>query len=947
MRGEENMKNEKKEWTMERIVKWTIGIVAAIVLFFLVPNIIFGMWLDYFWFESLGFGSVFLTNLGIQIQIFFVLLVITYGTFVIIWKRILKPFFAESLKEAKKESKLTEEDEWKRREGRGNLETLKKEYKLIKKVYFIPALVVSLIFSYLATGYVWFSALLFSNGVSFGLTDPVFGEGLGFYFYVLPFIDNIIWIALYLAVIAIVTVFLVNLIIRMKKKEDYYLHIGKALKDIETFNWRISFFVLCIILALKAWFTRYSILYSDYGVVYGAGHTDVIAGLWQWNILTVALILLAITILLGKEDAIIPWMGFLKRKYKIDFGVFKQPLAVIIVVILVFSGFWLAGSIIQGTRVGPNELEVEGEYIDSEISFTRYGFDLNDITETEYSGKRVLNLSVLQSPSIKNTRISDYRAFEKAYDQMQTIRQYYDYADIDIDRYMVNGNLTVLLLGPRELDVNKLPAKAKTWQNQHLVYTHGIGITVSPVNEVTEEGLPKLLVKNIPPVSEIPELTMKQPMIYYGEKTDNYIITNTRQNEFDYPSGEENVYLEEYPGSGGIKLTGIKKLAAAVKIDLISIFLSKYLTEDSRIHLYRNIKDRLQKVAPFIYWDQDPYIYVDDEGEATYFITMGVTHNDQCPYSKPGKLGNINVNYVRNSVVSFIDVLNGTVDIYKLGNDPLTRTYEKIYPALFKDISEMPERFASHFKYPEDLFGLQVGKFNTYHMNRTNIFYNQEDKWEKAKEIYRGDTQRVEPYNQYLEIGTRNSFFLTQPVTPQKKNNMIAWIAVDQDPPNYGQFICFKFPKGSLSYGPMQIEAMIDQNEEISKLTTLWGQKGSEIIRGNLLVVPVQDSVLYVEPMYLSSEASAIPELKKIIVVYYNSEEDRKTVSIGDSLEEAITNAIYPGLIPEIPEEPGIPEEIPSEVQEIIDQFKDEFDQLMEDFLQNIEDVLSNETTSS
>ncbi|MGB6607801.1 MAG: UPF0182 family protein, partial [Atribacterota bacterium] len=482
---------------------------------------------------------------------------------------------------------------------------------------------------------------------------------------------------------------------------------------------------------------------------------------------------------------------------------------------------------------------------------------------------------------ISNIRLWDWRPIKQTLKQIQAIRLYYDFNSVDMDRYYFNGNYQQVMVSPRELDKDKIPEQAKTWVNETLTYTHGYGVVVNPVNKISGEGLPELLIKDIPPVSSV-NLTITRPEIYYGEITKGYVIVKTKAKEFDYPKGDENVY-STYAGNGGIPVSSLwRRILFSIKYSNMQILLTTNFTSESRIMINRNIQERVNKVAPFLGYDKDPYMVISKEGKL-FWIQDAYTISSSYPYSTPVKGGYFN--YIRNSVKVVIDAYNGTVDFYIIDQkDPVVKVYQNIFPQLFKNFDQMSEDLKEHIRYPKDLFQVQAELYSTYHMMDPDVFYNKEDYWNTPNEIYAENEIRMEPYYIVTKLPghDREEFILMTPFTPSTKNNMIAWLAAKNDQPEYGDLVVYKFPKEKLIFGPMQIEARIDQDSEISQQLTLWGQKGSTVIRGNLLVIPIEESIIYVEPLYLRAETGEIPELKRVIV------SDGSDVMIGNNLEDAL-----------------------------------------------------------
>jgi len=494
----------------------------------------------------------------------------------------------------------------------------------------------------------------------------------------------------------------------------------------------------------------------------------------------------------------------------------------------------------------------------------------------------------------KHIRLWDHRPLKSTFSQIQEFRLYYDFYDVDVDRYTFGDDYRQVMLSAREINYDQISQEAKTWVNEKLQFTHGYGAVMSPVNEIGEEGLPNLIVKDIPPKVTVP-LEFNRPEIYYGELTETYAIVNTKLAEFDYPAGDSNV-TTRYEGLGGLPIkNSFRRLLLAIQLRSIEIIFTRYLNADSRIMLYRSIQERVPKIAPFLRYDPDPYLVIHDG--RLFWIYDAYTRTDQFPYSTPHRDG---YNYIRNAVKVTVDAYNGDVTYYVINRkDPVIQTYMKIFPEMFRDFSDMPQGLKHHIRYPMYIFSIQAELYSTYHMTDPQVFYNKEDKWTIPQEIYGETETQMIPYYTIIKFPDatgKEEFVLILPFTPVNKNNMLAWIAARCDLEDYGRIIEYKFPKEKLIYGPLQIESRIDQNSEISQLFTLWGQKGSSVIRGNLLVIPVKDSLIYVEPVYLRAEQSELPELKRVIVGYQDN------IEIGLTLEEALVK-LFSGVIPVSPQE--------------------------------------------
>ncbi len=557
---------------------------------------------------------------------------------------------------------------------------------------------------------------------------------------------------------------------------------------------------------------------------------------------------------------------------------------------------------LQQYVVRPNELTKETPYIKNNIEFTRLAYGLNHVEEKDFPVTQQISYKDIQQnrSTIENIRLWDRRPLIQTYKQLQEIRLYYDFKSVDVDRYHFQ-RYTQVALAARELPPSQIPSRARTWVNTHLKFTHGYGLVMNPVNVVTPEGMPNFIVKDIPPHADVP-LTVTRPEIYYGEETDEYAIVHTKTKEFDYPKGDENVYTS-YAGKGGVRISNLfRRLVYAWDFSDIKILLTGYITGQSRIMYHRIITERDRTIAPFLGYDSDPYLVVGKDGKL-YWIHDAYTTTNMYPYSEPltqTAQGGRGLNYIRNSVKVVIDAYNGDVTYYVVNpKDPIIQTYEKIFPHLFKSLDEIPPFLKKHFRYPTDLFLIQAKIYNVYHMTDPQVFYNQEDYWSIPNEVYQDTEQPMFPYYIIMKLpdGKSEEFILMLPLTPSKKNNMVAWMCARCDAPNYGELIVYKLPKEKLIYGPMQIEARINQKPDISSELTLWGQKGSRVIRGNLLIIPIEHSFIYVEPIYLQSEQSQMPELKRVVTAFGEKLEMRQT--LDDALRAIFSAESVPALATE------------------------------------------------
>ena len=724
----------------------------------------------------------------------------------------------------------------------------------------------------------WPAWLRYGHPISFGVADPLFGQDVGYYVFSLPLLS---FLQGWLVAAVLLSIFLTL--------ASYYM--DRSLVRQET-RWEMESFVESHLSAdaagialLVAWgyhLKKFDLLYASGGLIPGAGYTGANVQLFAYRALLVMSVVLAILFI-----------------YNIHFKGWRLPLYGAVGFGVLFVGLsWVLPEVVQQFIVRPNELVKETPYIRHAIASTRRAYGLDRIEERDFPSSKGLTLQDVQANPLitKNIRLWDVRPLVETYRQIQEIRPYYQFADVDVDRYAIHGEYRQVMVSPRELSIAKLPERADTWQNRHLVYTHGYGVCMSPVNDIAGEGLPDLFIKDLPPVSKA-GLDVKRPEIYFGELTDDYIITGTGTQEFDYPRGESNVYTT-YRGEGGVSISSFfRRLAFAWQLGDVKILLSGDITPRSQILFNRQIVDRARQIAPFLDYDADPYIVLVDG--RLLWIQDAYTFTDMYPYSEPyDRRMPQGPNYIRNAVKLVTDAYTGAMTFYVSDpEDPLIRCYQAIFPGLFQPLGRMPDALRAHLRYPEGMFKIQVSINNTYHMTEPQVFYNQEDAWNISKEVYGTENQPqwMSPYYVIMKFPdrVREEFVLMLPVTPATKDNMIAWIFARCDAPDYGKLVVYKLSKEKLIYGPMQISARIDQDPVISRDLTLWTQKGSSVIRGNMMVVPIHDSFLYVEPLYLKAEQSQLPELKRVIVsngerVAMEESLDRALASVfGETLSEA------------------------------------------------------------
>ncbi|MBI1986858.1 MAG: UPF0182 family protein [Nitrospinae bacterium] len=825
------------------------------------------LYTDWLWFQEVGYTAVFLKILGTQIW-----LGIACGLLsaLFLWINLSGatrsgmdqvPMLVEELEE------LWETPHW------NQWTTYRRILVLVASLGF------GLLVGAQASG-AWETWLRYVESVPFGQKDPLFGREVSFYVFTLP-----LWRQLHSWFMLVVFFSLLGTGVAYFLEGKIWVNqrgvnvSGRAKRHLSLLGG-----LGVAGLAIGFYLGRYELLYSSRSMIFGASYADVEALL---PALTVLSILAGIGSILFffysfRPQGLLPWvtLGLLAVAYIL--GGHLYPL------------------LLQRLVVLPNELGKETPYIARNIVYTRQAYGLEDVEERRLSAEAALGWQDLQEnqSTLQNIRLWDRQPLLETFSQIQEIRTYYAFASVDNDRYRFNGDYRQVMLSPREISSSNLPSR--TWINEHQVFTHGYGLTLGLVNRVTAEGLPELLIKDIPPATTV-NLKVERPELYYGELTDPYVFLRTRSKEFDYPAGEENVY-SQYQGRGGVPLSSsFRKALFALRFGSLKTFLSQDITSESRALFYRRIDRRVRRIAPFLRYDRDPYLVI--SGGRLYWIYDAYTTTDRYPYSLPIRgVGN----YIRNSVKAVIDAYHGEVKFYIADpRDPIIRTYSRIFPGTFLPLEAMPEDLRRHLRYPEDLFALQTHLYATYHMTTPQVFYNKEDLWEIPSGIGK-EGRPMEPYYMIMKLPQekREEFILMSPFNPKGKDNLAAWMVAKCDLPEYGKLVVYRFPKQKLVYGPKQIEARINQDAEISRQVSLWDQRGSQVILGTLLVIPVKESLIYVQPLYLKAENGKIPELKRVIVAYENH------ISMEETLEEALSKlfqrpAVAAGEAPSIAEAPA------------------------------------------
>lgn len=800
---------------------WIVGILFLLLI---SVNWIVGIYTDWLWFSELSYQNVWLTRWSYQllsfVAFFLVALIVLWGNWQLARRRAIKatpPFYPRFL-------------------------------QIRGAQWLITGVALFLAFGFASSIAVrWDEFLLYLNRVPFGTADPIFGRDISFYLFELPVYEALQqWLVslLLLALLGALAIYAVNNVVDIQRgkwrpQESVILRQHVALLAA----------LILLLWAVGYVFDIFNLNYSPRGVVFGASYTDINASLYALYAQMAFMVLAALVML---------------------YNVFRLSLRPL----LLTAGLWLAATVLVGGvypallqryEVEPNELVRETPYIQHNIDYTRLGFNLDKIEVRDFSEVDTLVRSDITTNSdvLSNIRLWDYRPLQATYTQLQALRPYYVFGEVDIDRYEIDGEIQQVMLATRELDKSKL--SSLSWVNERLEFTHGYGIVMNPVDSFTADGQPEFFIKNLPPESTIP-LEVTRPEIYYGEFTNDEVFVGSAREEFSYPSGNENVY-SSYEGTGGVPLDNfLKRLAFAIRLGDANVLLSDEITSETKVQINREIQRRIRTITPFLWLDTDPYIVLTDEGRL-FWIQDAFSYSTRFPYATPDQATGIN--YIRNTVKITIDAYNGTVNYYIADEqDPIIQSYSGAFPGLFKPLSEMPENLQSHLRYPEDLFTVQAQQYLRYHMTDVRVFFNQEDVWQIPQEVYEGNQQVMEPYYVIMPLPgeTESEYLLIQPFNPVGKDNMIAWMAARNDPENYGQLVMYELPKQELVFGPMQIESRINQDSFISQQFALWDQGGSNVLRGNLLVIPLGNSFLYVEPIYLQAATSALPELKRVIV---------------------------------------------------------------------------------
>ena len=861
---------------MPEIVDWQpprrrprifLPVLAILVVILFSSRTALSYYVDALWFDSLGYRDVFRKTISLQWAVFAAFFAATF-LFLYGWFLALRRAYRSDLP-----------DDHLMIVGGQPLKLP------VKRILRLLGLVVSLVVALITGSSVMMDwptfALFWYAPRTTGAVDPIFGKSINFYLFTLPAWQLITgWLlalAVLACVIAVFFIFLTGSTRMLSGRRTRYISMP----------WRgfsIAFGFLLLILAMRAYIARFERLFEEHTIFSGVTYTDA-------HVMLPGMLAVCAALVFG---AAITTMNVVAPPRARWLAAAVAPVAICYLVLQI-AGWYVSSFIVK-----PNELVREQPYIAHNIDLTRQAFGLDRLTQREFPAETTIEAADAgnNQATLQNIRLWDWRALQDTLRQIQEIRTYYDFPDIDIDRYEINGTMRQVMLAARELNVEKLPESSRNWINEKLIYTHGYGITMNPVNGFTTEGLPTLILSNMPIQSTVPSIVVKRPEIYFGELTNTDVYVKTRQQEFNYPQGQTNS-LTSYEGNGGILLGGFfrRLLIASDRGDLTKLPFSDDINAQSRLLMRRNVRDRVAALAPYLTYDSDPYVVVGEDGRLSWILDAFTT-SDSYPYSSHHSPGGTPINYMRNSVKVVIDAYDGTTTFYVFDpQDPIIAAYRRMFPALFKDAAAMPPDLRKHIRYPELLLKLQAAAYGLYHMTDPQVFYNREDLWTVASEVSMDEsgqqkTQAMEPNFVLMKLPGEAALEYVEilPFTPANRNNLIGWIAGRSDGEKYGTSVVYDFPKTRLVDGPLQIEARIDQNAQLSGQLTLWNQQGSHVRRGTLLVIPCGHALLYAEPIYLQAERSPMPELRLVVLAL----QDR--LAYGPTFESAM-RALFGGEV--------------------------------------------------
>ena len=878
-----------------------IWIIVAAALLLLSFSRIVSVYISALWFGSLGYSSIYWYIFKMKLALFFGSAVLTAALLSATFLLFQKLFGALAFE--------------KRTIVLNNQPFQFSPARVIRPLGWIISALFGLIFGFKLKDH-WRQFALYWNQPATNISDPIFGKSLGFYLFSLPLYDLVSsWLlgVTFIILCAAVAYSLLGLPQTVLKPSVRWSS-GAAFRGV-----CCSLALFLVVLSWRTYLSRFPFLWEDHPVFSGVTYTEAHYTLPAMLVLCVVLLIAAIVLLVN---------AFSVRRFSLLLIALALPIATYII------GIVLVPSYVQSFIVKPNELDRESSYIGYNLEWTRKGFSLDQIELRDFEAENstaALDLANNRQ-SLDNIRLWDWRALQDTLRQIQAIRTYYDFPDVDVDRYAMAGQTRQMMIAPREINDDKLPASSRNWVNERLIYTHGYGVTMNSANGFTPEGLPQFVLSNMPVEGEI---KVTRPEIYFGESTDRYVYVKTKQQEFDYPRGDETYATTSYQGTGGIPINSrLRRMLLAWGVgDLSRLPFSDAVTNDSRVLINRNIRDIVNGVAPFLTYDKDAYIVVSNDGRLFWMIDA-FTESSYFPYSTHHDVAGNTVNYIRNSVKVVIDAYNGTASFYVFDNqDPILAAYRRIFPGLFQDASQMPADLRAHVRYPETLIRAQGEVYSLYHTQNPKVFFQREDVWSIAQHIRINDKnekigEAIDPYYVLMQLPgeqQHNEFVIILPFTPASRNNMIGWMAGRSDGEHYGKLLVYNFPKSRLIDGPVQIEARIDQNAQLSGQFTLWNQQGSRVIRGHLLVIPIGRSLIFVEPIYLQAERSPMPELRLVVLA------TQEKLGYGQSFNEAMNSlfgeaANQPSAPPETSKAPQEPTPSGEDLQQLVNRAIQEFE---------------------
>src|SRR5882672_4038982 len=850
--------------TKPRRRRWGWWILGVIVLFIVAASRGLSIYISALWFGSLGYSAVYWYMFKLKLALFAIFFVLTVlilrGSF---W--LIEHTFASIA--------------FDRRTIMVNQQPVNfSPSRVLRPLAWVVSVLAGLVFG-LGMRDAWRSFALYFHGSPGDLSDPIFSRPLGFYLFTLPVYEAFSTWLLYLSVIVLVGAIIYALLAVTQQSLSNAGDIAKARKTSLTAV-SSTLAVFLVILAWRFLLSRYPYLWDDHQTFSGVTYVEA-------NYLLPGMRWVAVALILAAGISLVNALAM--RRVRILIVAVAIPLAVYVI------GTVLVPAYVTNFIVKPNELGRETPYIEHNITATRRAFGIDRIEQRNFAADTSIEAFDIQNnrATLDNIRLWDWRALQDTLKQIQAIRTYYDFPDVDVDRYQIGGQGRQVMIAARELNDSKLPEASRNWINEKLICTHGYGATMNTANGFTPEGMPRFLLSNMPIESTAPEVKVMRPQIYFGQETNTDVYVKTKQKEFDFPQGESNTYTS-YEGSGGIRIgSGVRRLLLSWALgDLSKLPFSDDISSESRVMIHRNIREIVDGISPFLIYDRDPYIVVGTDG-GLYWMIAAFTESSTYPYSRHHKVDNNEVNYIRNSVKVVIDAYNGTVHFYVFDpQDPLIAAYRATFPNLFQDASQMPADLRGHVRYPETMVRAQGEVFSLYHTQNAKVLFQREDVWSVAQQLVldeqeKKQVQPIDPYYVLMQLPgeqQKSEFALILPFTPASRNNMIGWMAGRSDGDNYGKLLVYDFPKSRLIDGPLQIEARIDQNAQLSGQFSLWNQQGSRVVRGHLLVIPIGRSLLYVEPIYLKAESSPMPELRLVVLA------TQERLAYGTSFEEALNS---------------------------------------------------------